>query len=82
MDVLLISFITSLSYLIILSKVFSLSFVIRTQILWDVLFTFGVPMLFIGTYSGMVTGVLSGIMFTLMLSFVSLLSGQNRKVVL
>ena len=80
MEILVLSFITAISYLVVLSKLFGLSFILRTQVMWDVLFTIGVPLLFTGTFSGMATGVLSGLLFSLMLSFISLLTGHNRKV--
>ena len=80
MEVLILSFITALSYIVVLSKIFGLGFVLRTQVFWDVLFTVGVPLLFTGTYSGMATGVLSGLIFSGIISFISLLSGCNRKV--
>lgn len=82
MEILILSLITAVSYLVVLSKLFGLSFILRTQVMWDVLFTVGVPLLFTGTFSGMATGVLSGLMFSVMLSFVSVLSGSNRKVAL
>jgi hypothetical protein len=80
-EILILSFITAISYLVVITKIFGLGFVTRTQVLWDVLFTVGVPLLFTGTFSGMATGVLSGLMFSIMLSFISMLSG-NRKVTL
>ena len=80
MEILVLSLISAVSYLVVLSKVLGLRFVVRTQILWDVLFTVGVPLLFVGTFSGMATGVLSGLLFSVMLSFISLLTGYNRKV--
>ena len=66
MDVILISFICSISYLIVLLKMFGLNFIARTQLVWDMLFTFGIPFLFLGTYSGMATAFLSGVFFSIM----------------
>lgn len=66
MDIILISLICASSYLIILLKLFGLHFIARTQLFWDLLFTFGIPMLFLGTYSGMATGFLSGVFFSIM----------------
>lgn len=80
MEILVLSAITAVSYLVVLSKVLGLRFLVKTQVLWDVLFTVGVPLMFIGTFSGMATGVLSGLLFSVMLSFISLLTGYNRKV--
>ena len=80
MEILVLSLITAVSYLVVLCKVLGLRFLVKTQVLWDVLFTVGVPLLFIGTFSGMATGVLSGLLFSVMLSFISMLTGYNRKV--
>lgn len=66
MDVILISFICAISYLIILLKMFGLNFIARTQLIWDLVFTFGIPFLFLGTYSGMATAFLSGVFFSIM----------------
>jgi hypothetical protein len=79
MEVLVIASIASLSYLIILCKIFGLGFVVRTQVLWDLLFTFGIPMLCIGTYKGMATAFLSGIIFSVVLSFIGLLTPKPRE---
>lgn len=66
MDLLLIAFIAALGYLIILCKIFSASFIAKTQVIWDMIFTLGVPMLFLGTFSGMSTAFLSGVIFSAM----------------
>lgn len=66
MDLLIISFIAALGYLIILCKMLTPQFVARTQVMWDVVFTIGVPILFLGTFSGMTTAFLAGIWFSLM----------------
>jgi hypothetical protein len=73
MEILFISFIAALGYLIILCKLFSAEFVARTQLLWDVLFTIGVPLLFLGTFSGMATAFISGIVFSAMTAFLGIL---------
>lgn len=66
MDVIVISFICAVSYLIVLLKMFGLNFVARTQLIWDIVFTFGIPFLFLGTYSGMATAFLSGVFFSIL----------------
>lgn len=73
MDTLFIAFIAALGYLIILCKVFSPKSVAKSHVLWDVVFTLGIPLLFLGTYSGMVTAFLSGIMFSAMSFVLSLM---------
>lgn len=66
MDLLIISFIAALGYLIILCKIFTPEFVARTQVVWDLAFTLGIPLLFLGTFSGMTTAFLAGIWFSAM----------------
>ena len=66
MELLIISFIAALGYLIILCKMFTPQFVARTQVLWDIIFTIGIPILFLGTFSGMTTAFLAGIWFSAM----------------
>jgi hypothetical protein len=73
MEVLFLSFICALSYVIILCKIFSLNFLAKTQVLWDILFTFGTPVLFLGTFSGMATAFISGLLFSIITFFLSLL---------
>jgi hypothetical protein len=73
MDTLFIAFIAALGYLIILCKIFSPRAVAKSHILWDVAFTLGMPLLFIGTYSGMVTAFLSGVVFSAMSFVLSIL---------
>lgn len=81
MEILFISFIAALGYLIILCKVFTPHFVARTQIIWDLLFTFCLPLLFLGTFSGMATAFISGILFSIMTAFLSILHPKEPKTV-
>ena len=46
-------------------KVMSRKMFLKTNVLWDVLLTLGLPLLFIGTFSGMITAILAGLMFTI-----------------
>jgi hypothetical protein len=78
MDLLIIAFIAALGYLIILCKLFSPQFVSKTQVLWDVLFTVAVPILFLGTFSGMTTAFLSGVIFSGMTFVLSLCHNTKR----
>ena len=78
MDILLVSTIAAFGYLVILCKIFSPASVARTQVLWDVLFTLCMPLLFLGTFSGMVTAFLSGVIFSAMTFILSLLHPKRR----
>lgn len=73
MEILFLSFVCAISYIIILCKIFSLHFLAKTQVLWDILFTFGTPLLFYGTFSGMATGFIAGLLFSIITFFLSLL---------
>tara|TARA_R110001606_G_scaffold17870_1_gene68432 strand:+ start:145 stop:396 length:252 start_codon:yes stop_codon:yes gene_type:complete len=79
MDLLIIAFIAALGYLIILCKLFSPQFVAKTQVMWDVLFTIAVPILFLGTFSGMTTAFLSGVIFSAMTFVLSLCHTKRPK---
>lgn len=50
-----------------------ISNVVRMQVPLDILFTFGLPVLFIGTFSGMATAFISGVMFSIITFFLSVL---------
>jgi hypothetical protein len=83
MEILVLSFIGACSYLLILSKVFSLSFVIKTQVIWDVIFTIGIPVLLLGTFSGMATAFLSGFFFTVLTGALTVLNppaNSNKRI--
>ncbi len=72
MEFILIAFLTATGKLIVLSKMVGLVRLVKYQVLWDIAFTFLVPILFIGTFSGAIVAVLSGIWFSLILWFLSL----------
>ena len=71
MEIIFLAFVCMLSYLFILCKIFSLRFVCKTQVLWDILFTFGIPFLFMGTFSGMAVAFIAGLLFTITVWFLS-----------
>ena len=52
-------------FYLILREVMSRKTFMKTNVLWDVLLTFGLPLLFLGTFSGMVTAILTGLIFTI-----------------
>jgi len=68
MSILLIAFFTAIGYFIIVWKMIGIDRLRKTQVLWDILFTLGLPILFIGTFSGLATAVLAGVMFSLFTS--------------
>jgi len=47
-------------------------------LVWDVVITAGLTFLFIGTYAGMVTGILAGVIVSLFLTVVRKTAGAER----
>jgi len=74
MSILAIAFFTAIGYFIIVWKMIGIDRLKKTQVLWDILFTLGLPILFIGTFSGLATAVLAGVMFSV---FTSLLPKES-----
>jgi len=74
MSILGIAFFTAIGYFIIVYKMLGRKKLVKTQLLWDILFTLGLPILFIGTFSGLATAVLAGVMFSV---FTSLLPKES-----
>jgi len=74
MSILAIAFFTAIGYFIIVWKMIGIDKLKKTQVLWDILFTLGLPILFIGTFSGLATAVLAGVMFSV---FTSLLPKES-----
>lgn len=81
MEIIFLSFFTAFGALIIVVKAIGLHLLMKTQVIWDVLFTIGVPMLFIGTFSGMATAIVSGVMFSIMVAFITFCHHVIRKPV-
>ena len=65
MNILGIAFCAAVGYYIIVYKALGRRRLIKTQIFWDILFTLCLPILFIGTFSGLATAVIAGVLFSL-----------------
>jgi hypothetical protein len=65
MSIIWMSAASAAGFYLILRKVMSRKTFMKTNVLWDVLLTFGLPLLFLGTFSGMVTAILTGLIFTI-----------------
>ena len=72
MEIILIAFLAACGYLIILAKTIGLHNTVRTQVLWDALFTLGMPWLMAGSYQGLVTAILAGVFFSVAIFFIGL----------
>mgnify|MGYP003116599467 CR=1 FL=1 len=65
MSILGISFCAAIGYYIIVYKAIGRRRLVKTQTFWDILFTLLLPLLFIGTFSGLATAVVAGVFFSL-----------------
>ena len=76
MSIIWMSAASAAGFYLILRKVMSRKVFLKTNVLWDVLLTFGLPLLFLGTFSGMVTAILTGLIFTIGTSIMRKLNNQ------
>ena len=65
MSILAISFFAAVGYYIIVYKALGRRRLVKTQTFWDIVFTLLLPILFIGTFSGLATAVVAGVLFSL-----------------
>tara|TARA_R110000796_G_scaffold61444_2_gene142297 strand:+ start:321 stop:560 length:240 start_codon:yes stop_codon:yes gene_type:complete len=65
MSILAISFFAAVGYYIIVYKAIGRKRLVKTQTFWDIVFTLLLPILFIGTFSGLATAVVAGVLFSL-----------------
>tara|TARA_R110002012_G_scaffold229241_1_gene401783 strand:- start:271 stop:507 length:237 start_codon:yes stop_codon:yes gene_type:complete len=65
MGILGISFCAAIGYYIIVYKAIGRRRLVKTQTFWDILFTLLLPLLFIGTFSGLATAVVAGVFFSI-----------------
>tara|TARA_R100001082_G_scaffold72573_1_gene41565 strand:+ start:85 stop:303 length:219 start_codon:yes stop_codon:yes gene_type:complete len=65
MSILGIAFFAAIGYYIIVYKALGRRRLIKTQTFWDIVFTLCLPLLFIGTFSGMATAVVAGVLFSI-----------------
>ena len=65
MSILGIAFFAAIGYYIIVYKALGRRRLVKTQTFWDILFTLLLPLLFIGTFSGLSTAVIAGVLFSL-----------------
>lgn len=65
MHILFLAFASANGLLLVLCKMLGHQRVIRHQILIDIILTFGLPVLFFGTFSGMATAMIAGIIVSI-----------------
>jgi|TARA_Y100000593_G_C4177516_1_gene270287 hypothetical protein len=68
MGIFTVALFTAVGYYIILYKSIGKKRLVKTQTFWDLLFTIGIPLLFIGTFSGLATAVIAGVIFSIFTS--------------
>tara|TARA_R100001163_G_C5047554_1_gene184716 strand:- start:994 stop:1218 length:225 start_codon:yes stop_codon:yes gene_type:complete len=61
-------------YYIILRKALGSKMLRKSIILWDILLTMFLPLLFLGTYSGVMTAILAGLIFSIFTHFLHKMS--------
>jgi len=66
MEIVIFSFISALGLLLVLTRTLGLKRTLKIRKILDVIVTFGVPILFTGTFSGMITAFFTGLWFTLL----------------
>ena len=72
MGILFVAGATALGAYIILYKALGKRRLKKTSVFWDIVMTIGMPILFLGSFAGMATAVLAGVIF-------SLFTGVSRK---
>ena len=79
MGILGISFFAAIGYYIIVYKAIGRRRLVKTQTFWDILFTVGIPVLFIDTFSGMATAVVAGVLFSIFTAITPSVDEPNNK---
>lgn len=64
MEVLILALLSAVSMLIILCKMFGFHRVVRHQKIVDIVCTVGLPFLFFGSFSGMATAIIAGVIIS------------------
>lgn len=72
MEIIILSFLTAVGKIWLLSRLLGLRRLLRHAVWFDVTFTFVLPILFMGTFSGAILAVLSGLWFTALTWFLSI----------
>jgi len=65
MNIITMSAASAAGYYIILRKALGSRLLRKSILLWDILLTMFLPLLFLGTYSGVMTAILAGLIFSI-----------------
>ena len=78
MNILGIAFFAAVGYYIIVYKALGRKKLVKTQTFWDILFTLLLPLLFIGTFSGLATAVVAGVFFSVFTAMTPSVDEPNK----
>lgn len=78
MEIVILAFLTATGKLWLLSKVLGLRRTLHYAIWFDLAFTFILPILFMGTFSGAILAVLSGLWFTAITWFLGIFIKHDK----
>jgi hypothetical protein len=78
MELILLSFLTALGKVWVLNRLLGARRLVRHAKWFDLFFVFVLPIMFFGTFSGMLLAVLSGLWFTTMTWFMGLFVRQPK----
>jgi hypothetical protein len=78
MELIILAFLTAIGKVWLLSKVLGIRRLLRLSVYFDVAFTFILPILFMGTFSGAILAVLSGLWFTAITWFLGIFVKHDK----
>ena len=64
MDILIVAAMTAGGTYIIIYKVIGRKLLAKTGVVWDIAITVGAPILFLGSFAGVASGILAGVIFS------------------
>ena len=79
MEIIILAFFSSVGILLVCTRTLGVDRTIKHRKKLDILVTFGLPFLFIGTFSGMVTAFFTGLWFTIQTIMLAILIPSKGK---
>lgn len=79
MDNIVLGTLTCISYVIIICKTLGFDHMIKWQALYDIVFTFGIPIFLAGTLGGAVIAIVAGLEFSIFVWIIRTLKRANAK---
>ena len=64
MDILIVAAMTAGGTYIIIYKLIGRKLLAKTGVVWDIAITVGAPILFLGSFAGVASGILAGVIFS------------------